>query len=339
MKTRWMMAVAMAAALSCGYAQAQDRLARRQGDVMAPPPPAAASAVAGAPNCWAGGCDTAKFAQGCNSCDTGCASCDTTCKYLDSGCGKCRWIVDTEAAFLRYHRSAGVDAAPTGIGGNVPQDIEFDFSATPRVTVGWIAASGIGVRCRAWDYDETARATNGSGSYISTDAFTIDAEVFEEVRLTKHLWLEGSGGIRYVNFREDVFVDGLNLDTDGSTRYGTVGGILGLQLKRDTRVGTFFARGRCSVLMGDAVYYDTEISGSITTERNVAFDSVQGIIELAVGYELNWELSSGGIFSIRTGAEWQQWMNFDYNSPYVGGGPVPGDVGFGGFFAGAGLKF
>ena len=198
MKTRWMVAVAMAAALSCGIAQANNRLARRQVDSMAPPSPPAMESVGGAPARWEPSCSPAQCGEACDSygsCDSGCFT----------GCGKSCWILDAEVAFLRYHRTAGVDAGLPGTPGNGPQDIEFDFNATPRVTVGWVAPSGVGVRFRWWDYDHDARATNGSGDFFSVDAFTMDLEVFEEIRLTKKLWLEGSGGVRSLSFREDAF--------------------------------------------------------------------------------------------------------------------------------------
>ena len=360
MKTRWMVAVAMAAALSGSYAQA----AGRQGDNVAPPAPAAtAESVSGAPSCWAGGCQTAAGPAACDPCGSynSCGSqnssgtCDTS---LFKECGKSNWIMDAEVAFLRYHRSAGVD---TGLASRTvyttstsPQDIEFDYNATPRITVGWAAATGLGVRLRWWDYDHTARATNSTDDYISVDAFTMDLEVFDEIRLTKHVRLEGSGGIRLVNFREDVFastvVNGggtaVNQLTgrDYSSRFGAYGGVVGLQMNYDSKVGTFFARARYSIMMGDSAFQeDAVVTGVVTPARRIdIYDTVQSIAEVSIGYEIAWEMKCGATFSVRGGAEWQQWMNFDYNSSYISGPGlsfVPADVGFGGVFAGCGLKF
>ena len=128
---------------------------------------------------------------------------------------------------------------------------------------------------------------------------------------------------------------------NSSSRFGAIGGVAALQLKRDTAIGTLFVRGRYSIMMGDSAIELSLIENDVilTTQRRDLFDTVQSIAEVSVGWELNWELQSGGTFSVRTGAEFQQWMNFDYNTPTASADVIPADIGFGGFFAGAGLKF
>ena len=80
-----------------------------------------------------------------------------------------------------------------------------------------------------------------------------------------------------------------------------MGGVAGLQLKRDTTVGTLFVRARYSILMADSAIEVSAIENDVilTTQRRDLFDTVQSVAEIAVGWELNWELQSGGIFSVR----------------------------------------
>ena len=100
-----------------------------------------------------------------------------------------------EATFFRYHRADGM--LVQGVPGDV---VEYGFQASPRLTIGYGAADGLGVRARWWQYDHEERSSGGND--FSVDTYNIDFEVFQEICLNYCTTLELFAGIRYNEFEE-----------------------------------------------------------------------------------------------------------------------------------------
>src|SRR5688572_6570612 len=104
-----------------------------------------------------------------------CGACDECC---DSCSGTGGLVFVAEAAFFRYHRADGVRIGDD----EGDDDVEFDFEASPRITLGYAGSDGLGVRVRWWEYDEEAESFDGQGEMV-VDTYTFDVELFDTVQL------------------------------------------------------------------------------------------------------------------------------------------------------------
>ena len=262
----------------------------------------------------------------CSSCESGCDG-----VYQDYVGG---WFVIAETTFFRYHRTDGVR-----IGTDSPdEDVEFDFEASPRITLGYVNGDGLGARIRWWDYDHSAEAIEGDGSEMSVDTHTIDLEIFQEYYLSPRTTLIVSGGIR-VNEFDEVMVDEVT-DELRINSFDGYGGIMGLELWRQISCnGSLFAGVRGAVLMDDKFVFNSEagVAGTDVLLR----DSVQGMFELSLGYQYSVELSNDARFIARAAGEWQNWYNYSssFNAADENEFDGASDVGFGGVVLGAGFIY
>lgn len=262
-----------------------------------------------------------------------CSSCDSACTGVYEDCVG-GWFALAETTFFRYHRADGVRIGSTAPG----EDAEFDFEASPRLTLGYVNCDGLGMRMRWWEYEHSAAAFEGAGSEMLVDTYTIDIEGFQEYYLSPRTTLILSAGIRFNEFDEvmkDVASDDLRVNA-----FDGYGGILGLELWRQISCnGSLYAGLRGAILMGNKDVYNanTVVVGTDETYR----DTVQGMFELSMGYQYSVELASDVRFIARAGAEWQNWYNYsssfnpDDEDEFAGAS----DVGFGGVVLGAGLIY
>lgn len=277
-------------------------------------------------------------------CDVGC--CDTGCDLgCDPCCGDVGWGLFTEAEllFFRYHRADGVR-----VGLNAGESGDFDFNPAYRVSLGTIAPNGIGFRTRYFEYDHTESIGDGQ---IGVDTYTIDFELFEAFELNQNWALEISGGVRYAHFNETIIdtgeVGGVDRRING---FNGAGLITGLEARRAVGFGLLYARTRLGVVQDDKHVTNTLGGAALTDNRLI--DTTAGMVELALGAEVNYELGNGSVLFARSGVEWQNWWNF--SSAYAAnvnpaGGVLadvadsiyggPADIGFAGLTFSLGLSY
>jgi hypothetical protein len=244
-------------------------------------------------------------------------------------------IVEAEALWFKYARADG-----TSVGDSLPgaEHVSFDYNLTPRLTVGWVSNSGLGVRARYFEYDQSEAADEGAPSALSIDTYTLDLEIFERICLNSCWDVELSGGVRYTDF-EEIMQDAI--DTRVNAIHG-IGGIAALQANRSIGcMGSLYGRIRGALMADDKL----TINDDPTNADNIRpqLNAIQGMTELALGYELRRETSLGTL-TLRTGYEWQIWHNFSsefvsVQSPDDDVFAGPSDVGFHGFTLMAGLEY
>ena len=242
------------------------------------------------------------------------AGCCNAC-YSDCCCAQNSLIFTVESTFFRFHDSAGVE---DGDG----DDAEFDFDASPRVTLGYVGSNGRGARVRWWDYDHDTRSNDDD--LVSVDTYNIDFEAFQVVNLPCRTTLDVSVGIRYNDFHH-FYKDGL-LRLNEQHSFDGIGGMFALAGRVDLSCNlSAYARFREVIMMDDGNF--DKMGGK--TEN----DTTRPVTELGFGLQYrncNWVVHGG--------FEWQNWGN--YTS--VGEKNLDGeahDVGFAGFVVGAGLNY
>jgi hypothetical protein len=234
--------------------------------------------------------------------------------------------------FFKYHRADGVRVGTA----EKNDDAEFDQEITPRLTIGWVGTSGLGVRVRYWEFDHEAPAVEDNGSVVDVDTFTLDFEVFDTFCLNRNWDLEIAAGIRYNDFEEVM----LDIPGDNDIRINDFDGfgiVVSAELRRLVGTnGALFVRARSSILMDDKDILNDPGQGQKVT----LIDVVVGTTELAFGYDYVMPQCDGSYYFVRLSAEWQTWYNYssgfedtENNEDFAG----PADVGFAGFGIGIGL--
>jgi hypothetical protein len=287
--------------------------------------------------------------------DCGCASACDTCGggCYDSCCGSCcdsccdpgllggwGFFSEAELLFLRYHRADGVR-----IGTEADEAGEFDFEPATRFSLGTVAPGGIGARVRWFDYDhhETIELP---GNGLGVDTYTLDFELFEAFALNQNWAMEISGGVRYVNFQEAM----IDSDETRLNGFNGAGLITGVEARRAVGgLGLLYARTRLAVVQDDKIVYNSDaVLGETQSVRLI--DTTGGMLELAVGSEVNYALAAGPVLFARSGLEWHNWWNFSSNFATVDDAVIGGvdtesifsgasDVGFGGFTFSLGMSY
>ncbi|HUG66215.1 MAG TPA: Lpg1974 family pore-forming outer membrane protein [Pirellulaceae bacterium] len=263
----------------------------------------------------------------------------------DSTCGDGGFYGLAELMFMKYHRADGVRA---GSFNNIPpattDDVSFDYNATPRLTLGYVTDSGLGVRVRYWEYDQVGTPDfPGTGVGMGVDTYNIDFEAFERVQVSDCWAFELSGGLRYNSFNEtmtDPIPPGARLNS-----FDGLGGIVGLEATRSLgRWGNLYGRTRFGILHDDKTVIN--VAGGLT-QAAILRDSTVTMTEIAMGYEWNRCTRNGSLLFARAGYEWQHWDNFSSSfTPFTttppGNPPAafagPSDVGFSGFVFALGLE-
>jgi hypothetical protein len=292
------------------------------------------SAISGVYDDYYTECDDS-CCSGCNDCCCQQCRCHSCC-----GCSG-GLLIDAEALFFKYRRAGGVRVGADNPGENV----FGDYKASPRITLGYISGGGLGFRARYFDWDHAQQSRNGPDEVLAVDTFSVDMELFDEIRLNDKWAVEVSGGVRYNEFNEAMIDQGETRIND----FDGWGGIVGLELTRKLgRCGALYARARGAVLVDDKYLFNTGFDSGLgaARETDVIVDSTQGMMEIAVGYEWSRALCNDSLFKARIGYEWQNWYNYSSAFP----GPLsadgneevfvgPADVGFNGFSVMVGLDY
>mgnify|MGYP002623876153 CR=1 FL=1 len=305
------------------------------------------TAPAAAASLFGGGCTDSCSVIGCDggcasACGCGSSSCSGGCwldEICDSTCADGGFFASAELLLLKYHRADGVRA---GSFSNFPpastDDIEFDYAASPRLTVGYVADCGLGVRLRYWEYDQAGDPVfPATGVAMDVDTYNFDLEMFDRFVFSDCWSCELSGGIRYNEFTEtmiDPIPPAVRIN-----QFDGLGGLVGLEVQRSLgRFGNLYGRTRLAIMQDDR--FVSNITGG-TTSQAVLRDATLTMTEIAFGYEYAYAFDGGALAFFRAGYEWQHWDNFSSSfSPFTtatgGGNPPaqfagPSDVGFGGF--------
>lgn len=159
------------------------------------------------------------------------------------------------------------------------------FQSALRLTVGWEASSGLGIRARWFDYDVANRDFRDIANDFQLEV--VDVEITDRFKLgteTKGLL---TFGLRYAEF-----VDGDEVSIEGSG-----GPVVGVELNRNLSNNTsLYVLGRQSLQYGTANFPDSP-------SENRVF----GITELELGAEWHYPLSCGGSAFVRGGLVAQCW--------------------------------
>jgi hypothetical protein len=105
-----------------------------------------------------------------------------------------------------------------------------------------------------------------------------------------------------------------------------------------------YARTRLAVVQDDKTIFNGTNTGTapILPQEARLIDTTGGMVELAVGGEVNYALDNGAVLFARSGLEWQNWWNFSsafdtlLNEDLWDGAE---DVGFGGFTFSLGMSY
>ncbi|MBM4091723.1 MAG: hypothetical protein FJ276_20195 [Planctomycetes bacterium] len=242
--------------------------------------------------------------------------CGTTCS--ENG-----WLIgDIEFLFLTYSQEGGVG----DLDGN---RADFDYELAPRFTFAYEGPGTLGIRVRYFDIDTDALSTVGNA--VGVEAYYIDLEYYQGVELGCRTELEYSFGARYQDFAQFAGAPGPVATAGGQG----LGGIVGLQLKREFWIGQMYARGRFALMMGDASITDGTAAPVVANDLTFTYG------ELGMGYEVSREIGNA-LLTLRGGFEWQHWGNVavaDTAFGGVGNDDVMEDAGFAGLAAGVGLEW
>jgi hypothetical protein len=273
-------------------------------------------------------------ASACDPCGDVCGACCNSCCDGSGGLlGGWGLFSEAELLFLRYHRADGIR-----IGSGANESGEFDFEPAYRFSLGTIAPNGIGFRTRYFHYDHF-ETIEDPGDGLGVDTYTIDFELFEAFALNQNWAMEISGGIRYANFKEQMIDAGA-----GDFRaigFNGAGLVTGIEARRALGgIGLLYARTRLAVVQDDKTVLN--VDGGVVNQNVRLIDTTGGMLELAVGSEINYALANGAVLFARSGLEWQNWWNFSNEFDFLTGEDFfdgASDVGFGGFTFSLGMSY
>lgn len=261
-----------------------------------------------------------EFTESAGNCGCGPGSSCDACLPLHAchdACG--HWIVLGEATFFRYYRA---DGARVGDDPGAGDNVEFDFEAAPRVTLGYAGSDGMGIRFRWWEFNQNS---DGGRGVLGVSTYNLDLELFDTIQLNSVWSLQASAGSRWNEFDEQMFDR-----ADDELRRNEVrgfGGIVGVELRRClTPCSSLFGGVKLAVLMDDKF-----VSNVNTGDRVTLLDSSVGMVEIAAGYEFSLLMAHHVQMFGRVAGEWQNWYN--YSSSFGASEQVfqgASDVGFGG---------
>jgi hypothetical protein len=160
--------------------------------------------------------------------------------------------------------------------------------------------------------------------------------------------MEISGGVRYCNFNEqmlDPAVAGVPVGELREVGFNGAGLVTGVEARRALGgLGLLYARTRLAVVQDDKFVFQGNNVGPVpvATQDVRLIDTTGGMVELAVGSELNYALAGGAVLFARSGLEWQNWWNFSNEFDFLTDEDTfdgATDVGFGGFTFSLGMSY
>ena len=206
--------------------------------------------------------------SGCGCADACGGGCNGGCGgYCDDCCCGCPGFVGgAEILWLEVFESDGVGA--------------FDFNEGFRWWLGYQGAGGLGVRVRAFDYQQTVGASD-------VDIQSFDFEVYDAVQLGCNWDLIIGGGVRYLDFLNDT-------NGGGDDFIAGTGLVLTAELYRHiSDRAALYAIGRTSIVGGDGAV------GGVIADNLTTFTT-----EIQIGAQLHREWNGGLLFA-RAGWEAQ----------------------------------
>lgn len=297
------------------------------------------------------------------SCDTSCA-----CERLPSVCGDQRrgeFYAGFECVIAKPHfKESFQTTIVTGPSSVTMVPFSYDYDVAPRAWFGYTTASGLGLRTRYWQYNQSAEpfqsppGTVASAQVVTVifpaaivavppavlnssdklEVHTVDFEGTQEMQFGKLSLLAG-GGLRYAMMEQqsEATVTNSGVVTQSLSwlrRFEGVGPTIAVEVERPLGncglafVGVF----RGSLLFGHKDLDRTELNGSgggppiVTLDKA---DEVLGIGEIQLGLQWTRQLSMGD-FVVRGTYEGQLWSD--------SGTPTLGYLGFQGFGIGCGFS-
>jgi len=229
---------------------------------------------------------------------------------------------------------------------------ENDYDISPRLWLGYVSQSGLGVRARWWKFDHDLDAETGEATIedvlLSTrgalDMYLVDVEVTQQMQFG--LWQANAGGglrvagtSRYLGVNLFDPEDEASFDLTLANWFDGIGPTLFTEFRRP--IGScglaLVATGRGSVLFGSrhVVLTGTDEFGVLPgtlMSLGEEHDTVLGIAEIQMGAEWAKDLSGGSRLFLNTLWEGQYWAS-------SGGllNLINNDVGLMGFSVGCGL--
>src|SRR5207244_2204274 len=89
-------------------------------------------------------------------CAVACGCEDDCCGWCAPGCS-CGWYAAGEVAWLRPSwkgfPAAQINVTAGDVTTRTAFDTDYDYDATPRITVGYTGCNGLGVRASWWEFD------------------------------------------------------------------------------------------------------------------------------------------------------------------------------------------
>jgi hypothetical protein len=244
---------------------------------------------------------------------------------------------EVEMLLVRYNRADGIR-----IGSEAGESGHFDWTASPRITAGWVGPRGMGIRGRYWHFDEF-EPIGLAGEGLGVDTSNIDLEVYEAFVLSCNWVVELSGGVRYNKFTEtmvEAASEDRRISVDGW------GMMAAAEARRKLRWGHLYGRGRGVMMLADKRLHNEADGGGVT--QDIALNDITaGMAEIAIGYEFDRTLRNGSVLYSRIGAEYQYW--WDYSNSFTVSNPIaatdesfwagPSGVGFGSLVVALGLRY
>jgi hypothetical protein len=256
----------------------------------------------------------------------------------------CGWFAGFEAVIARPFFT--VNAASFFA---QPQQVDWNYDFSPRAYFGFVGGSGLGMRARYWQFDQSSDTLNQisadtlSGSTINSDLRlqTIDLELTQKVGLGAWVGNFG-GGIRYTSFdyglNGNVFDRGTGIVVNTASydlQFNGLGPQFFAELQRPLMGGlSVYGNIRGALLFGNQVRTTDGLNPVQESQ-----DNLLPVGELQLGGQWTHAMRASRLF-VRGGVEAQWWGdvgNFGFGSSLFNTAPVvAGDMGLFGINASVG---
>ncbi|MBX3414226.1 MAG: hypothetical protein KF708_16180 [Pirellulales bacterium] len=314
--------------------------------------------------------------SGFSTANEGCASCGNGgcgCGDCDFGCHPSGFYAGGAAVWYRPFFEDNIAISRSTIVGpdlvTESTSFHYDYQATPRVWLGYVADGGLGIRGQYWQYDDQAKpvalgdanaqtilnvSANNAPNTIGFAQSTGDGNAMvanhslkleiADLEVTKRIYggfttMTFSGGARYVQMEQDFRVS--NFLANGQLaglfghrlQYEGVGPTVALDLRRPIGWSPLSIIGgaRGSILFGNTdQLIVTQLPGTVGVGIR-SEDEVMSILETQFGLEWAYHIAANGRFFVSGVIEAQLWQNAGSASLDTG------DLGLIGFGFNAGL--
>jgi len=274
---------------------------------------------------------------------------------------------ETNPAFLTSTATAG------GVVLN-QQDFDYDHEFAPRIWLGYVGGSGLGVRGHWWgiDAESSASITTGGATAIFSaqplglglltvgpgDVMNFQSEIeldaidLEAIQTFGRNGWSGlvSGGVRWVQIRQQYQVlavptIGLSDTVDSTHSFDGLGPTASLELRRrlwDTGF-SLYGMGRTAILFGNSDQHVVRVfDGAVDVDATAGQWDVIPIGELEFGTEYDWDTDFGNAFvnvSMVGMTYFGAGNSANVESVYTGGADNTSNLGFFGLTATAGIRY